>query len=206
MVDSLCQYVYDTDIIKFHGNDHSLLTRLVENRQYLKNFIDEPKNKKKLTSLLLFCSYWGNEDMLGLLFENGAKVNSANEDGYTPLHAAAFMDDSKLISLLFENGAEHIANNEGITPLMAAAMFCNESSFNMLKIYFYPENCGDYACACELFAASIIHKSVGTDPGIEWFEVAYKERHKKGIVKCDSNLDFIPFDKEACSLEDIERI
>ncbi len=56
-----------------------------------------------------------------LLVELGADVNAANETGWTPLHAAAFIGADPIIQFLVEKGAKlDVQNGCGQTPLSLA--------------------------------------------------------------------------------------
>lgn len=55
------------------------------------------------------------------LVENGADVNQANETGWTPLHASAFIGANQIIEYLVANGAKlEVQNGCGQTPLSLA--------------------------------------------------------------------------------------
>ncbi|WP_333023368.1 ankyrin repeat domain-containing protein [Wolbachia endosymbiont of Pentidionis agamae] len=61
------------------------------------------------------------------LFINQITINSKDRAGFTPLHFAAFCDDTELMRLLIENGAEVNEKDfqEHRTPLHLAAISCN---------------------------------------------------------------------------------
>lgn len=52
------------------------------------------------------------------LLKRGAQVNAANQDGWTPLHMAAFFGREEVARLLLQHGAHvNAANKKGMTPL-----------------------------------------------------------------------------------------
>ncbi len=56
-----------------------------------------------------------------LLLELGAPVNSRQQNGWVPIHAAAQNGDRRMVELLLKHGANStIANDEGKTPAMVA--------------------------------------------------------------------------------------
>lgn len=64
----------------------------------------------------------GNANEASRLLASGAKVNARDEDGNTPLHAAAFLEHADVAELLIAKGAEVNAKNLiGNTPLHGAA-------------------------------------------------------------------------------------
>ena len=55
--------------------------------------------------------------MVKLLVDNGADVNCADRDGWTPLHAAGTCGHTQLVKFLISRGANLIAvNNDGDMP------------------------------------------------------------------------------------------
>ncbi len=70
-------------------------------------------------------STWGNTEIARILLEHGAKVNSQDAYGDTPLHKAVTgptqIDNDRVIRLLLEHGADIKARNaKGQTPLILA--------------------------------------------------------------------------------------
>ena len=60
----------------------------------------------------------GNQDIVLLLLDNSADVNSQDACGETPLMLAVICEHEELISLLRCHGADiTIANNDGLTVL-----------------------------------------------------------------------------------------
>lgn len=60
--------------------------------------------------------------LIAALLEAGADVNEGNDRGWTPLHAAAYSNQSQIAALLIRNGAalNAEAHGAGDTPLIAA--------------------------------------------------------------------------------------
>ncbi len=72
-------------------------------------------------SALCIAAMKGYLDIVALLLENKADVDTPNEDGFTALYIAAERGDLALVALLLENGASiNQANNLGLTPLHIA--------------------------------------------------------------------------------------
>jgi ankyrin repeat protein len=63
----------------------------------------------------------GKVDIAQQLMDGGADVNVKNENGYSPLHKAAFWGRPGIAKLLIEHGADiNAENNAGATPLKVA--------------------------------------------------------------------------------------
>ena len=59
--------------------------------------------------------------MARLLIDRGAKVNKRKNDGWTPLHLAAYNNRLKLAQLLIDNGADkNVKTNRGRKPIDVA--------------------------------------------------------------------------------------
>lgn len=66
----------------------------------------------------------GKADTVKLLIDNGAKVNTRNNQGFTPLHRAAQQRSPDAAQVLIENGADVNAENiQRDTPLHWAAFY-----------------------------------------------------------------------------------
>lgn len=48
---------------------------------------------------------WGKTNMVGLLLEHGATIESKTRDGLTPLHCAARSGHENVVDILLEKGA-----------------------------------------------------------------------------------------------------
>jgi ankyrin repeat protein len=65
----------------------------------------------------------GEFDRVERLLASGAAANTLSDDGWTPLHLAAFFGHAKIVELLLSHGADVAArsrNSNGNTPLHAA--------------------------------------------------------------------------------------
>ncbi|MFQ5451138.1 MAG: ankyrin repeat domain-containing protein [Nitrospinaceae bacterium] len=63
----------------------------------------------------------GNGDLVKLLVENGAEIDSIDSLGFTPLHRAALAGYRDIVEVLLANGAEVDATDiHGYTPLHLA--------------------------------------------------------------------------------------
>ena len=64
----------------------------------------------------------GRIERVSALLEQGAKVNSRDRNGDSPLNMAATKGNAALVDVLLKNGADvNLANLAGVTPLMGAA-------------------------------------------------------------------------------------
>jgi len=62
-------------------------------------------------------------------------VNVKNNDGWTPLHSAAYYGHFEIVKYLVEHGADIIAkNNDGLTPLQCAESKDNEEIVEYLSV------------------------------------------------------------------------
>ncbi len=86
---------------------------------------DRGTNGNTLLNLAISLSpktHEGGYPSITALLEAGADVNEGNDRGWTPLHAAAYSNQSQLAALLIQNGAalDAEAHGAGGTPLIAA--------------------------------------------------------------------------------------
>ena len=84
----------------------------------------EARDEHGLSPLLFYLSTNQNPEIeiVALLLEQGAKVNSIDDDHQTPLHHAAANAESGTVSLLLSHGSDiNSKNNSGVTPLHYAA-------------------------------------------------------------------------------------
>jgi len=79
-------------------------------------------------------------ELIGMLLEEGADVNAANQEGNTPLHGAALRGSTAIIQYLVDNGADVASRNEkGWLPLDIALgqpedrIPYNEQTANLLR-------------------------------------------------------------------------
>lgn len=75
----------------------------------------------------------GNIGQLNSLLEQGAKINAANANRETPLHAAAALGRKVAVSLLLQRGANpNATTSSGWTPLHSAARFSHPQIAKLL--------------------------------------------------------------------------
>ena len=75
---------------------------------------------------LHIASRLGNTDIVTLLVQHGAEVDTATKDQYTPLHIAAKEGQDEVAAVLLEQGASPTAQTKrGFTPLHLAAKYGN---------------------------------------------------------------------------------
>ena len=65
----------------------------------------------------------GNVSLLGWLFDQGADLGAADQDGYTPLHSAALHGQGPAFRfILTKTGKIDVKSMREVTPLMLAAV------------------------------------------------------------------------------------
>lgn len=75
-------------------------------------------------SPLHMAAFMGETDVILLLLDKGAPINSLNSQGATPLGLAALQGKAAAVALLAQRGADlNAKNSDGFTPLMLAARF-----------------------------------------------------------------------------------
>lgn len=75
----------------------------------------------------------GQVARVSALLEDGAKVNSRDRNGDSPLNMAAAKGNAELVDVLLKAGADvNLANLAGVTPLMGAAFSANPDIFRKL--------------------------------------------------------------------------
>ena len=110
-----------------------LILKTVEDKfgnQSIESFLEKEDCDK--TTALMISVESGNWEITKLLIEAGAKINTVNSGGFTPLHLAALHGSSDVANILIENGAEIDAvNHDGQTPLHVAS---SNVCIKMIKI------------------------------------------------------------------------
>ncbi|MEM9413176.1 MAG: ankyrin repeat domain-containing protein, partial [Planctomycetota bacterium] len=97
---------------------------------------------------LILASIYGNEQVVRLLINNGADLESRNKSDVTALHQACFFCRPKIVKTLLEAGAvSNFRNRKGKTQLeVISAEFSEELRavyahiYNVLNLEFNPEN------------------------------------------------------------------
>lgn len=80
-----------------------------------------------------FAIHDGNFELVKMLLEAGANVNSPNENGETPIFVSASTGDADMMKLLLSHKADAKAvSNDGSTPLMFAASQGNPAVMELL--------------------------------------------------------------------------
>jgi ankyrin repeat protein len=73
-------------------------------------------------------------EVIKLLIEKGAKANTQNDFGETPLLIATYWGHQNIVKLLIENGADvNIMDKDGITPLKEAIKFSYQGLSDLLR-------------------------------------------------------------------------
>lgn len=97
-------------------------------KDFLFNLISDPEYKsdkkfqERLTHNLIFAAINGDKEVLELLLDRGANVNSRDEYGNTPLMKASQWGHLGLVKLLLERGADlALKNKYGKTALALAS-------------------------------------------------------------------------------------
>ena len=93
------------------------------------------ENDDELGTLLHYFVDNGTESYIKMALNQGADINQPNNDGNTPLHIAAFLDDGPMIDYLIAKNANKEARNKGgLTPwLVACSMGSDMAAEFLLK-------------------------------------------------------------------------
>ncbi len=85
----------------------------------------------KLTPLHIAIQY-NHPKTVQYLLQNKVLVNAVTDNGWTPLHTAAFMGYQKICTLLLKNGAQQFANKSLFTPLDLAYKYDHDKIIKLL--------------------------------------------------------------------------
>ena len=78
--------------------------------------------QEKLDGALIIMAAEGEASKVAGLLSRGARVNARNEQGYTPLLAAAYCGHPEVCEVLLKKGKANVKETtDGFTPLLAAA-------------------------------------------------------------------------------------
>ena len=69
---------------------------------------------------LHIAAFWGDSELIETFLEAGADIDSAGEDGFTPLHYAIEANDVKAAAWLISKGNPNQQDNFGNTPILDA--------------------------------------------------------------------------------------
>ena len=120
------------DVCKFV--EGKSLLYYVENLEIAKLLIKygaDPKEKGILTGK---CVGNGHYDVVRYLIENGADVNTLDDEGVTPLIVATICYDAKMMKILLDNGANVKAtDNEGMSAMSVAKLAGEKFLIEVLK-------------------------------------------------------------------------
>lgn len=96
--------------------------------------LNEAEDQEVLDRKLLAAAEKGSTDLVKDLLSSGAQVDATNEDGWTPLHFAAFYDHTDIVRLLLDRGADAnaVTSKDRRTPLHCAAVRGNEDTVMQL--------------------------------------------------------------------------
>lgn len=75
---------------------------------------------------LMYAAFYGRDEMVSYLLENGASVDAQNLNGITALHWAVEKNQYSTIELLLKAGANaNLPDTSGCTGMWLLALFCN---------------------------------------------------------------------------------
>lgn len=106
--------------------DHDSVTVL---RSLIKNGADVNALTNDKCSPLMMSSFNGSVNVVTILVENGANMDTQNQAGDTALHYAvcATRNSSEVVHKLLSLGASHLRNRKGLTPLLFASYMLKHS-------------------------------------------------------------------------------
>jgi ankyrin repeat protein len=90
----------------------------------------------KASSALLTAAYHGNRDIVQLLINSGADINTLDGTRETSLHKASYKGHKNVIEILISNGANiNAESGDGSTPLYLAALNHHQEAAQLLIEY-----------------------------------------------------------------------
>jgi ankyrin repeat protein len=145
----------------------------------LKSAFQDDSDKCNVTpygqSLLLHAVFENKMNILKFLIEQGCDLNKGDDDGLTPLHAAALENNREAAATLLSSGAQpNIEDRYGNTPLLRA-------------VYSYEDDLSVISLLIQ-HGADPLHKNKG---GLSPYEFAEK-KEVVDIVRCFDNVPVYP--------------
>ena len=93
----------------------------------------EKLKENKLTQELCDAAQDGHADVAVLLLDHGAEVSCKDNDGWAPIHYAAWYGHVDVATLLLGRGAEvNVKDNAGLTPIHYAAWYAHADVVRLL--------------------------------------------------------------------------
>ena len=113
----------------------------------LLDYKDNNLSKEGMTPIL-YASQNGNLNLLLILIDLGADINSINDKGYTPLHYAVENNDERMVKHLLIRGAnKFVTDGNNMSPYNLAVLLNHE---NLIKILYHKNCCQKIFCGEEL--------------------------------------------------------
>lgn len=78
---------------------------------------------------------WGNAEAIEVLVSNGANIDKAGENGFTPLHYAVEQNMPDAVKTLLRLGAKSLTNHDGRTPGELARLLGNKEIDQILAAH-----------------------------------------------------------------------
>ena len=118
----------ETPLSRVAKSGHTEVSRLL----ILQEVNDNYEEADKMPALHQ-AAYWGLQDAVSVLLDEGADPTEADAQGETPLHKAVRLGKSETVKTLLEAGAEtDLPNDLGLTALHWAALLGREDITEML--------------------------------------------------------------------------